>query len=36
MPKWMEAVDHFSAGESLRTGVVLSAANPKNLVLAGL
>jgi threonine/homoserine/homoserine lactone efflux protein len=33
MPEWMQAVDDFTAGKSLGTGVVLSAANPKNLVL---
>lgn len=34
LPGWMEKVDHFGPGASLGAGVVLSAANPKNLVLA--
>ena len=33
MPKWMGTVDAFTAGRSLGAGVVLSAVNPKNLVL---
>jgi threonine/homoserine/homoserine lactone efflux protein len=33
-PKWMGAVDGFSPVKSLGAGVVLSAANPKNLLLA--
>ena len=33
-PKWMGAVDHFGPGKAALAGVVLSAANPKNLVLA--
>jgi threonine/homoserine/homoserine lactone efflux protein len=33
MPKWMQAVDQFTAGKSLVLGVALSAANPKNLAL---
>src|SRR4051812_2766435 len=33
-PKWMRSVDHFTPGKSAGAGVVLSAANPKNLVLA--
>jgi threonine/homoserine/homoserine lactone efflux protein len=33
MPKWMQAVDQFTVGKSLGLGVVLSAANPKNLAL---
>jgi hypothetical protein len=34
MPKWMGAIDQFGGGKSLGLGVVLSAANPKNLLLA--
>lgn len=34
LPGWMEKVDHFGPGESVGAGVVLSAANPKNLLLA--
>ena len=33
-PKWMSAVDSFTPIKSLGTGVVLSAANPKNLLLS--
>jgi hypothetical protein len=33
-PKWMRSVDHFTPGRSAGAGVVLSAANPKNVVLA--
>ena len=33
-PKWMSSVDHFTPARSAGAGVVLSAANPKNLVLA--
>jgi threonine/homoserine/homoserine lactone efflux protein len=33
-PKWMGAIDHFDAKKSLGAGAVLSAANPKNLLLA--
>ena len=33
MPTWMQAIDGFTAGKALGAGVVLSAANPKNLVL---
>jgi threonine/homoserine/homoserine lactone efflux protein len=33
-PKWMGAVDSFSPQKTAGAGVVLSAANPKNLVLA--
>ncbi len=33
LPKWMAAIDRFSAGKSVGLGVVLSAANPKNLAL---
>jgi threonine/homoserine/homoserine lactone efflux protein len=33
-PKWMGAIEHFTPLKSLGTGVVLSGANPKNLLLA--
>jgi threonine/homoserine/homoserine lactone efflux protein len=33
MPKWMESIDSFSPAKSGGLGVVLSAANPKNLAL---
>jgi hypothetical protein len=33
-PKWMGAIDSFDAPKALGAGVVLSAANPKNLLLA--
>jgi len=33
MPKWMDAVDHFTAPKSATFGLALSAANPKNLAL---
>ena len=33
MPKWMGTVDAFTTSRSLGAGVVLSAVNPKNLVL---
>jgi threonine/homoserine/homoserine lactone efflux protein len=33
-PRWMGAIDGFGATKSLEAGVVLSAANPKNLLLA--
>lgn len=33
MPKWMQAIDTFTAGKSLGMGVLLSAVNPKNLAL---
>ncbi|WP_457033669.1 GAP family protein [Kitasatospora sp. P5_F3] len=33
-PKWMQAVDRFTAAKSAGLAVVLVAANPKNLVLA--
>jgi len=33
-PKWMGAVDDFTAPKAFGAGVVLSAANPKNLLLA--
>ena len=34
MPKWMDAVDHFTPVKSAGMGVALSAVNPKNLILA--
>ena len=34
-PKWMEALDQFSPIKAAGAGVVLSAVNPKNLLLAG-
>lgn len=34
MPKWMDAIDTFSPVKALGAGVVLSAVNPKNLLLA--
>jgi hypothetical protein len=34
MPKWMDAVDHFTPIKSAGMGVALSAVNPKNLILA--
>jgi threonine/homoserine/homoserine lactone efflux protein len=33
MPKWMQALDTFTAGKSLGAGFLLSAVNPKNLAL---
>ena len=33
MPKWMRSVDHFSPFQAAGLGVVLSAVNPKNLLL---
>lgn len=33
MPKWMQAIDEFSAPKSLGMGVLLSGVNPKNLAL---
>jgi threonine/homoserine/homoserine lactone efflux protein len=33
-PKWMGAIDHFSVPKAFGTGVLLSGANPKNLLLA--
>ena len=33
MPKWMSAVDDFSPPKAAATGLVLSAVNPKNLLL---
>jgi threonine/homoserine/homoserine lactone efflux protein len=34
MPKWMDAVDHFTPVKSAGLGIALSAVNPKNLLLA--
>lgn len=34
LPKWMRALDDFRWPKALGAGVVLSAANPKNLLLA--
>jgi threonine/homoserine/homoserine lactone efflux protein len=33
MPKWMRAIDTFTAGKAFVGGVVLSGVNPKNLAL---
>ena len=33
LPKWMSAIDRFTAGKSLGLGALLSGANPKNLAL---
>jgi threonine/homoserine/homoserine lactone efflux protein len=33
MPAWITTIDGFGAGKSLGFGIVLSAANPKNLAL---
>lgn len=33
MPKWMSAIDEFTAGKSLGLGAALSGVNPKNLAL---
>jgi threonine/homoserine/homoserine lactone efflux protein len=33
-PKWMGAIDGFNTVKALAAGVVLAAANPKNLLLA--
>jgi len=33
MPKWMAAIDKFTAGKSTAIGFVLAAVNPKNLTL---
>ena len=34
LPKWMQTIDRFTAGRAAAFGVVLSAVNPKNLLLA--
>jgi threonine/homoserine/homoserine lactone efflux protein len=33
MPKWMQTIDAFNAGRATAFGVLLSAVNPKNLLL---
>ena len=33
MPKWMAGMDSIAPGKALGLGIVLSAANPKNLIL---
>jgi Sap-like sulfolipid-1-addressing protein len=33
LPKWMQAIDSFKPGKALGFGVLLSAVNPKNLLL---
>jgi threonine/homoserine/homoserine lactone efflux protein len=33
LPKWMGAIDHFKPGAALGAGALLSAVNPKNLLL---
>ena len=33
MPRWMRAIDSFTAGKALGTGALLSGVNPKNLAL---
>jgi len=33
MPKWMTAIDHFTAAKAAGLGVLLSAVNPKNLLM---
>jgi threonine/homoserine/homoserine lactone efflux protein len=34
MPKWMDTIDSFTSGKSLGFGVLMSAVNPKNLVMS--
>ena len=34
MPKWMSAIDSMTAGKAIGLGFLLSAVNPKNLLLA--
>jgi threonine/homoserine/homoserine lactone efflux protein len=34
MPKWMSAIDSMTAGKGLGLGFLLSAVNPKNLLMA--
>lgn len=34
MPKWMSAIDAMTAGKALGLGFLLSAVNPKNLLMA--
>jgi threonine/homoserine/homoserine lactone efflux protein len=33
LPKWMQAIDTFAPGKALAMGLLLSAVNPKNLIL---
>ena len=33
LPKWMTAIDHFTAGRAAAMGIALSAINPKNLLM---
>jgi threonine/homoserine/homoserine lactone efflux protein len=33
LPKWMRAIDHFTASRAAAMGVALSAVNPKNLLM---
>jgi threonine/homoserine/homoserine lactone efflux protein len=33
LPKWMAAIDHFTAGRAAAMGIALSAINPKNLLM---
>jgi hypothetical protein len=33
VPRWMGAIDRFTAGKALGAGAILSGANPKNLLL---
>jgi threonine/homoserine/homoserine lactone efflux protein len=33
LPKWMQAIDHFTPGRSVAIAFALSALNPKNLLL---
>jgi threonine/homoserine/homoserine lactone efflux protein len=33
LPKWMAAVDHFTAARAAAMGIALSAINPKNLLM---
>jgi hypothetical protein len=34
MPRWMEGISSFGAGKSLLVGLVVGAANPKNVAMA--
>lgn len=34
LPKWIDSVDHFAPPKAVGLGLALSAANPKNLILA--
>ena len=33
MPKWMQAIDTFTAGKALGIGAIFLGVNPKNLAL---